>query len=184
VATRLLDFIAIMAVALFAMTTSAAHESELEASLLKTVFIYNFAKFTRWPATQTKAMKNTIFLCSIGDGDLASNLSKLAGRVLHGKSITIRNLNNLKDLENCHTLYIAKSAKYHLPKILKTIKGEPILTISEIEQFSRQGGMIELIQDKDKLRFIINLTTTGSSDLKLSARLLDLAIITESETEQ
>jgi hypothetical protein len=43
--------------------------------------------------------------------------------------------------------------------------------------------MIELTQDEDKLRFIINLTTTRSSGLKLSARLLDLAIITESEAE-
>ncbi|MEJ2622214.1 MAG: YfiR family protein [Candidatus Thiodiazotropha sp.] len=166
------------------MKTFAAQEPELEAGLLKTVFLYNFAKFTRWPENPQKTIKNTIFLCSVGADDLTNNLPKLAGRALHGKSIVTRNLKNLQDLDYCHTLYLAKSAKNRLPEILKTIKGKPILTISEIEQFSQQGGMIELTQDKDKLRFSINLTTTRSSGLELSARLLDLAIITGSEDEQ
>jgi hypothetical protein len=150
----------------------------------KTAFIYNFAKFTRWPTTQLKAMKNNMLLCSIGDDELTRNLPKLTGKVLHGKSIKAINLNDTQDFDICHTLYFAKSAENRLQEILTTIKDKPILTISDIEKFSQKGGMIELIQEKEKMRFIINLTTTRSSGLSLSARLLDLAIVLESEAEE
>ena len=173
-----------MVFSLTAMTTSAAQDSELEAGLLKTVFIYNFAKFTRWPDNQSKTMQNALSLCYIGDDNLTYNLQKLAGRVLRGKPIkAVKVIDELK-LSNCHVLYLAKSTQNRIPSILQSIKAKPILTISEIERFSQNGGMIELTQDRDKLRFIINLNATRPSGLKLSARLLDLAIIIDDEAQQ
>ncbi|MEW8499960.1 MAG: YfiR family protein [Candidatus Thiodiazotropha taylori] len=52
-----------------------------------------------------------------------------------------------------------------------------------MQQFSQNGGMIELTQDQEKLRFIINLNTTRSSGLRLSSQLLDLAIIIDNEVQ-
>ncbi len=183
-ATRLLIYIKILAFSLTAMTTSAAQDSELEAGLLKTVFVYNFAKFTRWPDNQSKTMRNVLSLCYIDEDSLTYSLQKLAGRVLRGKPIkTVKIIDEMK-LANCHVLYLAKSAQNRIPSILRSVKAKPILTISEIEGFSQDGGMIELTQDRDKLRFIINLNATGSSGLKLSAQLLDLAIIIDDEAQQ
>ncbi|MCG7896948.1 MAG: YfiR family protein [Candidatus Thiodiazotropha weberae] len=183
-ATRLLTFITMVMFSLFAMTTSAAQDSELEAALLKTVFIYNFAKFTRWPENQPKTIQDALTICSIGEDNLTNNLPKLAGRVLRGKPIKIVKVNDESDLSICHVLYLAESTQSRIQEVLQSIKMKPVLTISEMDRFSQYGGMIELTQDRDKLRFIINLNNTQSSGLRLSSRLLDLATIINDEAEQ
>ncbi|MCG7921380.1 MAG: YfiR family protein [Candidatus Thiodiazotropha lotti] len=182
-ATRLLTYITIVVFSLSTMTISAAQDSEQEAALLKTVFIYNFAKFTRWPDSQSKTVQDTLTLCSIGDDNITKNLPKLAGRVLRGKPIKIVKISDESILSNCHLLYLAESTQNRIREVLQSIKMQPVLTISEMDQFSQMGGMIELTQDWDKLRFIINLNTTRSAGLRLSSRLLDLATIIDDEAK-
>ncbi|MCG8042522.1 MAG: YfiR family protein [Candidatus Thiodiazotropha taylori] len=182
-ATRLLTYISIVVLSLSAVTASAAQDSELETALLKTVFIYNFAKFTRWPEDQSKPTRDALTLCSVGDDSITNNLPKLAGRVLRGKPIKSVKISNESELGECHVLYIAQSTHNRIQEILQPIKMRPILTISEMQQFSQNGGMIELTQDQEKLRFIINLNTTRSSGLRLSSQLLDLAIIIDNEAQ-
>ncbi|MBV2089860.1 MAG: YfiR family protein [Candidatus Thiodiazotropha sp. (ex Ctena orbiculata)] len=167
-----------------AMTATVAQDSELEAALLKTVFIYNFAKFTRWPENRSETMQDSLTLCSIGDDNITNNLPKLAGRVLRGKPIKSVKISNESELSECHVLYLAESTQDRIQKILQAIETRPILTISEMKRFSQGGGMIELTQDLEKLRFIINLNTTRSSGLRLSSQLLDLAIIIDDEAQQ
>jgi hypothetical protein len=165
------------------MSANAAQKPELESSLLKTVFIYNFAKFTRWPNSHSITMQNAISICSIGDDKLAKKLQKLNGKVVQGKPIKTVQITDELAIGNCHVLYLANSKKEQSADLLNSIKTKPILTISEINRFSEIGGMIELTQDRDKLRFIINLNSTRSSGLKLSARLLDLATVIDTEAQ-
>jgi hypothetical protein len=164
------------------VSTTAAQESAQEVNLLKAVFIYNFAKFTRWPEEQLNKPEHSITLCSYGNDFLAENLHMLNGKRLQGRSIVINHLHNeVEELDHCHVLYFARSSQKQARDILESISSKPILTISEIPGFARLGGMIELTYDKDKIRFIINLKASRLSGLEISARLLDLATVVNDE---
>ena len=60
-------------------------------------------------------------------------------------------------------------------------RSRPVLTISEIRGFADAGGAIQLFRDKDRIRFRINRDAARDRGLTLSARLLDLAVIVDTE---
>lgn len=48
------------------------------------------------------------------------------------------------EMRSCHILFIGQSEQEQLPTILSSIQSLSILTISDIENFALQGGVIEL----------------------------------------
>jgi hypothetical protein len=62
---------------------------------------------------------------------------------------------------------------------VSTLAGAPILTISDVDQFARIGGMAQLYVEDGRLRFRVNLDTTKRSRLQLSSKLLSLATIVQ-----
>ena len=180
--TRLLIYATLLMFAPAAVSITAAQDSEQDVSLLKAVFIYNFAKFTRWPENTSNDMQNSLTLCSIGDDSLVSELDRLGGRTIRGRPVRIDRQNaETIDPEKCHVLYVANSMRDNTQDVLEHLTDKPILTVSELPSFTQSGGMVELKRDKDKIRFIINLHVARKAGLKLSARLLNLATVVGDE---
>jgi len=151
--------------------------------LLKAVFIYNFAKFTRWPENALGTEDESLNLCVVGRDELAISLEQLGGKMIKRRSIAVDLLHGSKIPSRCHLLYIATSERGRYKKIIKALKGSAILTISELSGFSRSGGVVELYREKEKLRFIINLDAARGAGLIISSRLLGLATVLSNEDE-
>lgn len=149
----------------------ASHHNE-DKRLFKAAFVYNFAKFTTWP--DNTAHKPNIKLCTQGNDQLVTDLTRLKGKIIKGKELSVIPLNNIGE---CNMLYIGASSEQNFTEILKMVRNKPILTISEIDNFARSGGIIELNHQKGQTSIIINLETARTSNLELSSRLLMLADI-------
>ena len=167
-ATRTLLLFCILATSSF---TNVATANE-DRRLFKAAFIYNFAKFTRWPSTSDDIKKTTINLCTLGKDQLVGDLTRLKGKTIQNKKLIVK---LFKDPDECDMLYVASSKKNNYKKNLQSINGKPILTISEIENFSLSGGIIELTHDKGQTRISVNLNVAYKNNLELSSRLLMLA---------
>jgi hypothetical protein len=55
------------------------------------------------------------------------------------------------------------------------LRGAPMLTIGDIDDFARRGGIVQMFVENGKLRFDINLEVAKRSRLQLSSKLLVLA---------
>ena len=143
--------------------------------LLKTVFIYNFAKFAHWPDGAWAAGETRLVLCVAGSDELAVTLERLTGQSVGGHPVVVRPYAEGPAGESCKLLYIAGSEHGHFAGLVEQVALRPVLTISQIRGFADMGGMIQLYRDKDRVRFKINLAAVSASGLQLSARLLDLA---------
>ena len=67
--------------------------------------------------------------------------------------------------------------------MIEATKGRPILTVSDSENFARDGGMIELKRVKDSIKVLVNLGVLNSHQFKGSSKLLRLAqIVTTSDS--
>ena len=60
-------------------------------------------------------------------------------------------------------------------KIIRYLKGLPIVTVSDEPGFIDQDGTIGLMQDGNHLRFEINLDVANANAVHISAQLLKLA---------
>jgi hypothetical protein len=148
-------------------------QDRVDERQLKTAFIYNFAKFTRWP--KSTAASGTFALCIAGSDPTASSLNRLSGRKVKGRTVTIQSVSSAQSATGCQMLYFATSKQGSYRSLLNSLKTQPILTVSEIPRFSQSGGGIELYMRSGRLRFRINQGAAGRAGLGISSRLLKLS---------
>jgi hypothetical protein len=178
VTTRQLALILLLGLSCLPMALYA-EKQQAEESLLKAVFIYNFAKFTRWPEDMLDKRGPSLTICSIGHDKLTDALERLNGRILRDHPVNIDQREKTAQLDTCHVLYLANSVEHEVIELTQALHSKPILTISEIPGFAESGGMIELYRSDGRIRFKVNLHITRQAGLDLSSRLLKLAIIVD-----
>lgn len=150
-----------------------------EERLLKAAFVFNFAKFTRWPEGVWNEAGSELRLCTYGQNSLINELGKLDGRTVKERSVKVIPLIRLEQGSQCHLLYVEKTEMRSFTAAYSLLKDEAILTVSDMSGFSRMGGMIELYRDNGQIRFIINIARVREAGLDLSSRLLSLATVIE-----
>ncbi len=98
------------------------------------------------------------------------------GKVLSNHPLMVQTYRSLAEMTNsCHILFICSSEKKRLPEIFAALKGTSVLTVSEVDHFTENGGMINFVLESDRIRFQINETTVEKAGLKMSFKLLSLA---------
>lgn len=85
-------------------------------------------------------------------------------------------LSSLAEATNCHIVFISTSERNRLPEILLSLKGTSVLTVGEMNHFAVSGGMINFVRKGNKIRFQINREEATKAGLKISSKLLSLAL--------
>lgn len=144
---------------------------------VKAAFLYNFTKFVEWPREAFPAESSQIRLCILGDNPFGGKLeSLLEGEEVQGRRLHFLRVDVLHSPGHCHVLFISRSEKARIPAVLMAVRGAPVLTVSETDGFLEKGGAINFKIQQGKVRFEINPGATERGGLKMSSKLLRLAI--------
>jgi translation elongation factor EF-Tu-like GTPase len=100
----------------------------------------------------------------------------IAGESVKGMKVVIKRVAKPHDALSCRILFISSSEESRLKEIVATLDNASVLTVSDIPQFSRHGGMIQFVVEANKVRFEVNLTIAERAGLILSSQLLKVAI--------
>lgn len=145
-------------------------------------YIYNFAKFTRWPLAQVndgeidaEVETASFYICILGLSSFGDAFEAMKGKPGADTNIVVRHINQVPLQNECQVLFISQSENHQLPALLHSVADQPVLTVSDIEGFAIKGGCIELTKTDGKIAFSINLQSADRAHLKFSARLLELA---------
>jgi YfiR/HmsC-like len=161
--------VAVMTLPLFAGDGQA---DNFAAQDVKVAFIYNFAKFISWPKPATT---KSIVIGILGTDPFGPALKSIKGKTVCNRTLEIRPVLTVKEAQQCDLLFIAQSEKNRLQHWLNILGQLPILTISDLPGFIEQGGMLELTEIDQRIRFAVNLDTIHAASLNLDAQLLNLA---------
>jgi hypothetical protein len=144
---------------------------------VKAAFLYNFAKFVEWPAEVFQ--DNKPFVIGIVGHDPFGGLidEAVSGKTVRDRKITVNRYSKIEDAANSHILFVAGSEGEEVARILKRLGKAPVLTVSDIERFAEEGGMIQLVTDQNRVRFAVNVAAVDRAGLKPSSQLLKLAQI-------
>jgi hypothetical protein len=158
-----------------AQTADASVSSEY---LIKAGFTYNFAKLMEWPASVFPQPDSPIVIGILGTDPFGNTLDAvLAGKKVNARSFVVKHLKWGMDLKDCNILFVSTSETAHLDEIFHMFKGLPILTIGQMPDFARRGGIINFIVVDDKVRFEVNVEAAKQANINISSRLLTLAKI-------
>ncbi len=156
----------------------AAAETSREY-LIKAAFLYNFAKFTEWPAGTFPDGSAPLDICVFGEDPFGAALDSIAGKAIRGRTVAVHRVASIEEGAACHLLFISASEATRLSGILQSLRDRPVLTIADMPDFARAGGIINLkTNEEEKIRFEINVAIAKRAGLKLSSKLLNLAEIT------
>lgn len=156
-----------------------ANPSDSSEYLIKAGFTYNFAKLMQWPASAFPQPDSPIVIGILGGDPIGGTLDAvLAGKKVNNRSFVVKHLKwGSSDIKGCNILYVSTSEAAHLDEIFHLVKGQPILTIGQMPDFARRGGIINFIIEDDKVRFEVNVEAAKQADISISSRLLTLAKI-------
>jgi hypothetical protein len=157
------------------LTEVAISAQDVTESALKAAFVYNFAKFTEWPADAVPAA-GPFVMCVVGDVHLGEELERtVKGRVVAGRSIAVSVLAPIAPQGACHVLYVSRITADEAAQIVAALSNAPVLTISDIPGFARRGGMAQFFFENSQLRFGIRAESATRARLRISSKLLVLA---------
>jgi YfiR/HmsC-like len=141
---------------------------------LKAAYIYNFAKFTEWSADIPAA--DPLVMCVLGDAAVGEALERaVVGRVIVGHRIVTSMVAATASKRACHVLYVAGVTAAQAGELVADLRDLPVLTISDIEGFTKVGGIAQLLFEHGQLRFRIDLASTKRARIQISSRLLIMA---------
>ena len=163
-------FAAALAVSLHAQTSKA------NAGQVQAAYLYNFGKFVKWPAVAPANQSGSFIICVLDQDPFGDTLqSTLSGETVAGKPVVVRRLAKPQDASACHILFISGSQAHDLKDILSSIDESAVLTVSDMPDFSKRGGMIQFVLEGDRIRFEINLAGAEKSHLIFPSELLKVA---------
>ncbi len=164
----------------------SVHESEHQ---LKAAVIYSFIKFTDWPEA-IFSDGNEIVIGILSNSPLAKSFDPVKDKTLKDKTLVVKDLGTFEQLNKdrsgsnnvartlhaCHVLFICDSERAYLKDILAVIADHNVLTVGESAGFLEAGGMINFVPGAEKPVFEVNLTACEKENLKMSSRVLRLAV--------
>lgn len=145
-----------------------------EEEAVKAAFVYKFLSFVEWP--EEAEGDGPVAVCLLGAPEVGAALEAIRGRHdVEGRPLTLRRIQEPSSAADCHALFLGAEVGDALASLLPELAGLPVLTVSDVDGFVEQGGMIGLQRRAGRLRFEVNRAPARRAGLTLSARLLRLA---------
>lgn len=165
----------VLACCLLAMPPAGAQATTPEA-VVKAAFVFNFLRFTEWPARRFAARDAPLSLCIwSADARVSESLRTLAGRSVDDRRVQVADIERADELGRCHAVFIADAAaRGPASAWQRRAESLDVLTMGDADGFAAAGGMIGLVFDGTRMRFEINDRAVKRSGLKLASQLYQM----------
>ena len=144
---------------------------------VKAAYLANFGKFVEWPAKAGNGREERFNVCVLGEDPFGPALdAAVSGETITGVPMVARRVTRWQDAGGCRVLFISSSEEHQLKAVLTGLEGMDTLTVSDITDFTRRGGMLQFVLEGNRVRFEVNLQAAQQAGLNLSSELLKLAV--------
>jgi hypothetical protein len=148
------------------LATAGAQDVPREYQV-KAAYLYNFVKLVEWSG---RSAAGPIVICVAGHNPFGSVLeSTVRGESVNGRPLETRTI--LEPDGGCHVVFIPRGA--NAPAYVRAARGT--LLVGETEGFAAQGGVVNFYMEGPNVRFEINPRAAERQQVRISARLLQLA---------
>jgi hypothetical protein len=121
----------------------------------------------------------------LGDNPFGNALHEtVEGETVNGHKVVVRHMRRPEEMRGCHLVFVSRSEKNRLPQIEAAASDTPLVLASDLDQFARQSGAFGFVLLDNKVRFEINLAAARRGGVKISSKLLKLAVAVYGITEE
>jgi hypothetical protein len=143
---------------------------------VKSVYLFNFGKFVQWPRNTPAVVSPTFIVCVLGEDPFGPVLDMiLENETIDGKPAAAKRIARAAEASDCRIVFVSSSEARRLRGILAALDQHRVLTVSDMDRFADNGGMIQFVWDENRVRFEVNLAAAARAGLMLSSDLLKVA---------
>lgn len=147
---------------------------------VKAAFLFHFAQFVEWPSGNSTNANEPFVIGVLGENPFGGALDEIVkGETIGNRKIIVQYSRSAEDLKNCQMVFVCKSEEARLPRILKELDGDNLLTVGESGGFAQRGGIINFYIEDGKVHFEINPDAAAREKLKISSQLFRLGKIVQ-----
>jgi hypothetical protein len=160
---------------LWLLAGPAPAESALELKV-KAAFLFNFARYTTWPAEKFNGPADPIRICVLEPDAFGEVLeATFKGKTIESRPLLVFRATSATALRGCHIVYATSSRAAQLESAFVELAGASTLTVHDFER-TLSGGVVRFFIENSKVRFEINALAAEREKLVLNPKLLGLAI--------
>lgn len=142
---------------------------------IKAAFIYNFARFTEWPADSFAETDSYLRVCYPRGDSMAHALESIDGKSVGTRNIAI--IEVARDGPFPGSCHIAVVPSGPVPGDRTPVRGQ--LTVADIGAIGESDAAVSLVQVGRQIRFQVDVTLVELAELRMSSKLLRLAVRVE-----
>ena len=174
---------AALALLLVLATGADAQTRSYPVQTVKAAFLYRFVDYAEWPDRRSPDRPLTIAV--LGDDGVAEALARsVQARKTPDRAITVLNIEQLDQAGDAEILFISRAAARQLRTAPASFVRRPTLVVTEEEEGLTAGAVINFLVVEGRVRFEVSLPAAEARGLKLSSRLLSVALRVEKSGAQ
>jgi len=151
-----------------------AGAASLEYSV-KAAYLTKFGIYVEWPAASFASPSSPLVLCVAGNDPFGAALDQAAAQQrVEGRPVQVKRLKAVTRDAGCHILYLGFSDPQSIGQALAAVHGAPVLTVGDTA--NADGEIIRFVVENNRVRFDIDEVEASRNGLKISSKLLSLAL--------
>lgn len=151
----------------------AAQDTEKK---VKAALIYQFMRFTEWPSHAFRDGREPVVIATLHGNPLGRYLDVLERKKIRGRRIQVRHCTTLEQARGAHVLVLGSSSEEDVGKALAGLGSNPVLTVGACARFLELGGHVNFVKQRKKVKFEISTARLDGTALRISAKVLKLAV--------
>jgi hypothetical protein len=142
----------------------------------KAQYLAKLPPFVRWPPSAFDSPAGPLNICLVGGDPFGATLDRIVlGQHIGQHAIEVKRLLKVDKSSACQVLYLGALKGAAGAEVLQSLKGAPVLTVTEAERADDPRGVVDFHVDGSQVRVLVDQDAARHSGLIVSSKLLSLA---------
>lgn len=153
---------------------------------VKAADLFNFGRFIRLNGVDASAQQHPTFdICILGHDPIGHVLDDVAAKEPIGKrAARIVRVPDAYAARECDMVFISADEGDGVHADLAALGNADVLTVSDAPDFLKNGGMIQFVKQRSRVRFAVNLEAVSHTHLVLGSELLRVALTVKGKSPE
>lgn len=144
---------------------------------IKAAYLSKFGSFVEWPEDTFSEPTSALNLCIVGVDPFGEALDQLvAGQRIDSHPLRVKRIPDITDAADCQIVFIDGNDVPRALKVVSELRGTRVLTVTDTGDETEGAGIINFMVEGNRVRFGVDDKAAKNNGLRISSRLLMLAV--------
>jgi hypothetical protein len=144
---------------------------------VKAAFLLNFIRYIEWTGVKTPTPTGPLVIGILGKNPFGNKLAEIAKATrIHGREVRVVELQSTEDLRGAEVVFLSGRDQDTIQSEAETLIGRGLLTVGDDPLSADWGTVLSFVPEGSKIRFAVNLSAARRQGVKISSKLLQLAV--------